>query len=101
MTETLNVVGKAEEIEKLENIIIETYNVIHSHDQELASKWYNALFNEDGSVKGDQLNEITLMILNNDVENVTTTFEDEEDEVEMDDEEDEVEMNDDEEEVEE
>jgi len=85
MTETLNVVGKAEEIEKLENIIIETYNVIYSHDQELASKWYNALFNEDGSVKGDQLNEITLMILNNDVENVTTTFEDEE-VVEMDEE---------------
>lgn len=78
MTSTLNPVGIAEQIEKLETEIIETYNQIESHDSDLAVKLFDDIFTEHGAVRGEYLNETTLMILQNDLENVTTVYEDEE-----------------------
>lgn len=78
MTAQLNVVGIAEQIEQLEQSIIEVYNQIMTHDESLAAIWYEDLFTEDGSVKGSYLNEATLNILKNDLENVTEDFEEDE-----------------------
>ena len=78
MTTTLNATGIAEQIEQLEQSIIEVYNQIAAHDESLAAVWYDDLFTEDGSVQGNYLNEATLNILQNDLENVTVNFDDEE-----------------------